>query len=184
MSVYRVFNSSDLMSLFYRVYLCFLLDLRRTNNKHNCIFQLFHFVYLIKKCSVFIFKMFYHISFKLNIVNFSKALPPPVSSLNPSRNSQPRTTATFYFPIHTKRRFFPFLANSLVAYCEIVYYSKLLDSCGAYCLFKFMIDKSCFAVLFRNVRNVHIKMSGGSTHFNSDFLSFEDCNDVLISFWC
>ena len=107
MSVYRVFNSSDLTSLFYRVYLCFLLDLRRSNNKHNCIFQLFHFVYLIKKCSVFIFKMFYHISFKLNIVNFSKALPPPVSPLNPSRNSQPRTTLHFISQFIQNADFFP-----------------------------------------------------------------------------
>ena len=27
-------------------------------------------------------------------------------------------------------------------------------------------------------------MPGGNTHFNSDWLSFRDCNDVLISFWC
>ena len=27
-------------------------------------------------------------------------------------------------------------------------------------------------------------MPGGNTHFNSDWLSFKDCNDVLISFWC
>ena len=26
-------------------------------------------------------------------------------------------------------------------------------------------------------------MSGGNTHFNSDWLSFIDCN-VLLSFWC
>ena len=27
-------------------------------------------------------------------------------------------------------------------------------------------------------------MPGGNTHFNSDWLSFKDCNDVLISFCC
>ena len=34
-SVFKVFNSNDLMVLFYIVYLCFILDLRRDNSKHN-----------------------------------------------------------------------------------------------------------------------------------------------------
>ena len=29
---------------------------------------------------------------------------------------------------------------------------------------------------------MHTKMPGDNTHFNSDWLSFKDCNDVLISF--
>ena len=29
---------------------------------------------------------------------------------------------------------------------------------------------------------MHTKMPGDNAHFNSDLLSFKDCNDVLISF--
>ena len=39
MGVYKVFNSSDL-TLFYRVYLCLILDLRRTKDKRTCV----HFI--------------------------------------------------------------------------------------------------------------------------------------------
>ena len=38
MGVYKVFNSSDLMLLFYKDYFCFILDQRRTNSKHNCVY--------------------------------------------------------------------------------------------------------------------------------------------------
>ena len=31
---------------------------------------------------------------------------------------------------------------------------------------------------------IHTKMPGGNTYFNSDCLSFKDCNDVLILFYC
>ena len=31
---------------------------------------------------------------------------------------------------------------------------------------------------------MHTKIPGGNTHFNSDWLSFKDCNDVFVSFWC
>ena len=36
--VYKVFSSSDLTLLFYRVYFWFILDLRRTKNKHKCAY--------------------------------------------------------------------------------------------------------------------------------------------------
>ena len=36
MGVYKVFNSSDL-TLFYRVYLWLILDLRRTKDKRTCV---------------------------------------------------------------------------------------------------------------------------------------------------
>ena len=35
----NVFSSNVLTLLFHSVYLCFILDLRRDNNKHNCIFS-------------------------------------------------------------------------------------------------------------------------------------------------
>ena len=35
---YKVFNSNDLILSFYIVYLCFILDLRRDNSRHNYAF--------------------------------------------------------------------------------------------------------------------------------------------------
>ena len=34
--VYKVFRSNDVTLSFYSIYLCFILDLRRDNNKRNC----------------------------------------------------------------------------------------------------------------------------------------------------
>ena len=33
---YRVFSCDDLALLFYSIYFCFILDLRRDSSKHNC----------------------------------------------------------------------------------------------------------------------------------------------------
>ena len=38
MGVYKPCNSTDLMLSFFKVYLCFPLNLRRTKNKHNCVY--------------------------------------------------------------------------------------------------------------------------------------------------
>ena len=55
--------------------------------------------------SVTISKSLYHTSFKLNIVNFSRALPPgPL--LNPLwDSSDPGLPTTFYFSIHARNIF-------------------------------------------------------------------------------
>ena len=56
--------------------------------------------------SFIIFKGLYHTSFKLNIVNFSRALP-PWSPTEPTEGSQcTQTPSCALFPIDAKRRFF------------------------------------------------------------------------------
>ena len=107
----KVFSSSDLTLLFYRVYLCFILDQRRTKNKHNCAcFKLYSSSFLLTT-DIFhfiIFKRLYHTSFKLNIMNFSWALHPcpPLNPLMASQctHSASKVHAVFYYPIHAKRR--------------------------------------------------------------------------------
>ena len=49
--------------------------------------------------------------------------------------------------------------------------------CSNSCLISLVL-KLCLEIY------IHTKMPGGNTHFNSDWLSFKDCNNVLISFWC
>ena len=36
--VYNISSSSDFMLLFYRVYFCIMLDLKRTKSKHKCVY--------------------------------------------------------------------------------------------------------------------------------------------------
>ena len=93
MVVHKVFTSIDLMLLFYRVYLCLILDLRRTKNAHNCAyFKLQQQFFIRYKQFQFcqIFKRLYHTSFKLNIVNYERAL-------NPMRGSQWSQTIQLHF---------------------------------------------------------------------------------------
>ena len=47
-------------------------------------------------------------------------------------------------------------------------------------MLKLMFDKSCVLQLCLEIF-IHTKMPRGSTHCNSDWLSFEDCSNVLIS---
>ena len=84
MGIFKVFNSTDLM--FCNVYLCFPLDLRRTKNKHNCVYFILYGNFLLDtdSFSFIIFKRLYT-SFKVNIVNFSIALP--LVPLKPLRGS-------------------------------------------------------------------------------------------------
>ena len=85
--VYKVFNPTVLTLLFYRINLCFPLDVRRTKNKQRAA----HFFYYNKiryfifynlysldtdSFSFNIFKRLYHTSSKLNIVIFLSSLPP------------------------------------------------------------------------------------------------------------
>ena len=86
--VYKVVNSSDL-TLFYRVKFCFLLDLRRTKNKHKCpcldynssfvsetVLVLFISYYFnVKSNNTITMLSLYHTICKLNIVNFSRTWP-------------------------------------------------------------------------------------------------------------
>ena len=70
MGVYKVFNSYDLMLLFYSVYLCFILDLRRKQQTQLWIFQIiiavFYYIYQTDNFSFIIPKRLYHTSFQLN----------------------------------------------------------------------------------------------------------------------
>ena len=109
MGVYKIFNSTDLTLLFYSVYFYFPLDLRRTENKHNCTYFILYGSFLLDTHSFsFIFKKLYT-SFKLNIVNFSSALhsgpPKPTEELIVHLNLQ--------LCFMEDAEFFSFLANAL-----------------------------------------------------------------------
>ena len=74
--VYKVFRSTDLTLLFYRVYLYFPLDLRRTENiAVHILYYNSSFLFHTESFSFIIFKSLYHTSLKVNIVNFSNAWP-------------------------------------------------------------------------------------------------------------
>ena len=75
MDVYKVFNPSDLKLLFYRIYCSFILDLK-TKNKQLYILNYNSNFLLDKDIQFFIFKWLYPSSFKLNVENVSRALPP------------------------------------------------------------------------------------------------------------
>ena len=86
MGVYKVFNSNDLTLLFYSVYIYFILDLRRDNNKYNCVyFQLKQqFVIRYNKQTIIV-SLFLKGYIILNIVyNCSKGFAP----CPPMRSSQ------------------------------------------------------------------------------------------------
>ena len=66
---YEVFKPNDL-ALFYSVYLCFIFDLRRDSNKHNCILN-YGSSFLLGNFNL----RLYHTTFKLNIVSVSRVVP-------------------------------------------------------------------------------------------------------------
>ena len=69
----------------------------------------------ITNTNFIISKRLCHASFKLNIVNVPRTVPPG-PPLNPLRGSQcPRPRAAFYFPIYSKQIIFSFLANAVIA---------------------------------------------------------------------
>ena len=116
--IYKVFYSSDLTLLFYSVYLCFILNLRRDNNKQtNITVHILNYnsSLLVGNFSFIISKRLYHTSFKLNIVNFPRALhpDPPLNSLRGSQ-CPPQTPSCTLFPNSCKtQNYFSFLANAL-----------------------------------------------------------------------
>ena len=73
--IYKVFNFNDLL-LFYSVYICYILGLRRDNNKHITLHILNHnSSILLDNFSSIISKRFYHTSFRLHIVNVLRTFP-------------------------------------------------------------------------------------------------------------
>ena len=86
MGVYKVFNSNDLTLLFYSVYIYFILDLRRDNNKYNCVyFQLKQQFIIRYNKQTIIVSLFLKGYIILNIVyNCSKGFAP----CPPLRSSQ------------------------------------------------------------------------------------------------
>ena len=116
--VFNAFGSINSTLLYHSVYLCFIIDLRRDNNKHNvhilnyiCSFSLgitdtqFQFCYFQKAISY---------NFELTAVYFSRALHPG-PSLNPMRGLHfpPDSKLRFISQFRQNAEFFSFLANAL-----------------------------------------------------------------------
>ena len=104
--------SNDLTLLFYGDYLCFILDLRRTKNKHNSYFN--SFLLDTSSFSFIIFKRLHHTISKLNIVAFLKVLPlgPLLKPLKGWQCTQIPYCVLFPYSWKTQT-FFSFLANAL-----------------------------------------------------------------------
>ena len=104
----KVFNSNVLTLLFYMVYLCLILDLRRGNNNYSYRYFELQQQSFIRQISFIIYERLYHTSFKLNIVSFPNALHsgPPMT---PLRGSQwPQNPSCILFPNSGKtQNFFP-----------------------------------------------------------------------------
>ena len=84
---YNIFNSSDLTLLFDLVPVFFIFYLRKTKKINMTVHVLNYNSSFSIDTGIFIFKRLYHTSFKLNIVNLSRALPsgPPLNLLRSSQ---------------------------------------------------------------------------------------------------
>ena len=125
MGVYDIFSSNDLAWLFYSIYLCFILNLRRDGS------------FLLGDFTFFISKRLYHtsyimqVSYRLNIINFGKGF----STWSPSEPSErltvpPRPPVAFYFPIHAYR-----LAIHVSLFIYIYIYNNYIYPHNLICLF-------------------------------------------------
>ena len=101
-------NSIDLTFSFYRVYLYFILDLRITKNKHNCEYFILKWqFFILYNYSFIIFKRLFNTSFKLNIVNISRALPLVLHWTHWGTQSDPDPQLRFISQFMQNAEFFP-----------------------------------------------------------------------------
>ena len=108
MGVYKIFSSSDSTLLFYSVF-TFVSSLTQEETTANITVHISNYNnnFVLDNFSFIISKRLYHTSFKLNIVNFPKALL-PWSSTEPTEGLTvpQRPRVTFYFSIRGKHRIF------------------------------------------------------------------------------
>ena len=114
MGAYKVFSSNNLTSLFYIVYLWFILNLKETTNNITAHILNYNSSFLLDMRDNFSFivsKRLNHTSFKTNVVNFSSALPPDLPPI-PRMGSQCPLTPQLPIP-HLPSPQLPILVSKL-----------------------------------------------------------------------
>ena len=130
MGVYKVFNANGLTLLFYSIYLCFILDLRRDNNKHSWTCFAIISSFLLDITILVLFLENYNILVLSWSCNFSSDFAPLVHHwTHYGFYSALQIPCRILFPNLCKTKIFLFLANALQVL--ILIWKMKVDTCSS-----------------------------------------------------